>query len=57
MPCRALSTVSGVDNLACPVAEANMSLLPVPMRITLDPAYYDYQVTFDSKGLCIFCHT
>ncbi|DBB15937.1 TPA: hypothetical protein ACH3X3_003311 [Trebouxia sp. C0006] len=39
----ALSSVSGVDNLACPVVEANMSMLPVPMQVSLDPAYYDYQ--------------
>ncbi|DBB03723.1 TPA: hypothetical protein ACH3X3_011034 [Trebouxia sp. C0006] len=39
----ALSSVSGVDNLACPVVEANMSILPVPMQVSLDPAYYDYE--------------
>ena len=51
MPCRALSSVSGVDNLACPVVEANMSILPVPMQVSLDPAYYDYEVCLNSAGL------
>ncbi len=57
MPCRALSSVSGVDNLACPVVEANMSMLPVPVQVTLDPAYYNYQVSVNSKGRCIFYRT
>ncbi|DBA80596.1 TPA: hypothetical protein ACH3X1_007856 [Trebouxia sp. C0004] len=39
----ALTSVSGLDNLACPIVEARMSMLPVPMQVTLDPAYYDYQ--------------
>ncbi len=57
MPCRALSSVSGLDDLACPIVEANMSMLPVPMQVSLDPAYYNYQVSVNSKGLCIFCRT
>ena len=54
MPCRALSSVSGVANLACPVVEANMSMLPVPMQVTLDPSYYGYEVRVNSKGRCMF---
>ncbi len=57
MPCRALSSVSGVANLACPVVEANVSMLPVPMQVTLDPAYYDYQVCVKSVRLCLVCLT
>ncbi len=51
MPCRAVSSVSGVDNLACPVVEANVSTLPVPMQVTLNPSYYDYEVCLNSAGL------
>ena len=57
LPCRALSSVSALDNLACPVVEANMSMLPVPMQVTLDPSYYDYEVSVNSKGLCTYYRT
>ena len=49
MPCRAFSSVSGIANLACPVVEANVSTLPVPMQVTLDPSYYGYEVTSTAK--------
>lgn len=34
-----------------------MFMLPVPMQMTLDAAYYDYQVILNGKGHYIFCHS